>query len=124
MPVFLIFVLIGGILVFSLRNFRFQFDWENLLPSSALVKPIPDQDLEGEIKESFLPLNLELEEIDFSDPRKIIATFSGNLTVVFSKEKNLDFQVDTLQFILWRAKIDGKGPSFIDLRFDKPVLRI
>lgn len=42
--------------------------------------------------------------------------------IVFSSKKNLDSQVSSLQLILSRLTIEGKGFKRLDLRFDKPVI--
>ena len=124
LPIVFIFILFSGFLFINLRDFHFQFDWQWLFSSSELISPIPEDSFEEEIRESLFSIGQELRDLDLSSEKKIIATFSGNLTVLFSKEKDLNFQVASLQFILWRAKIEGKVPYFVDLRFDKPVVKI
>ena len=129
LPVVLIFILLGGILAFNLknfnfRNFNFEFNWSWPSSTPNLIKPIPEENLETEIRKKLFPLRLDIEDLDLTDKRKLVATFSGNLTVIFSKEKDFDFQVTSLQFILWRAKIEGNKPFFVDLRFDKPIVKI
>jgi len=124
LPIVFIFILFSGFLFINLRDFHFQFDWQWLFSSSELISPIPEDSFEEEIRESLFSIGQELRDLDLSSEKKIIATFSGNLTVLFSKEKDLNFQVASLQFILWRAKIEGKAPYFVDLRFDKPVVKI
>ncbi|MFC1727688.1 cell division protein FtsQ/DivIB [Patescibacteria group bacterium] len=49
-------------------------------------------------------------------------TYKGGLIVLFSVDKEATLQLDSLQFILSRLKIEGRQPRNIDLRFDKPVL--
>lgn len=44
--------------------------------------------------------------------------------IVFKLNKNLDIQLASLQLILGQAKIDQEDLEFIDLRFDKPVIRL
>lgn len=51
------------------------------------------------------------------------ATLSGNLYIILNKDEDIPRQVASLQYILNRSKIEGKIPSIIDLRFDKPVLK-
>lgn len=51
------------------------------------------------------------------------ATLSGNLHIFLKKDEEIPKQVASLQYILNRSKIEGKLPSIIDLRFDKPVLK-
>lgn len=43
--------------------------------------------------------------------------------VVFHSSDNIDVQLASLQLILAEAKIDLKKLEFIDLRFDKPIVR-
>lgn len=53
-------------------------------------------------------------------------TFTVNTfpVVVFNLSQNLDAQLASLQLILEQAKIGEEMLEFIDLRFDKPVIRI
>lgn len=44
--------------------------------------------------------------------------------MIFALDKNIDIQLASLQLILKKAKIDEDYIEFIDLRFDKPILRI
>lgn len=49
---------------------------------------------------------------------------TGNTTrVIFKLTDNIDTQIASLQLILDKAKIDNETLEFIDLRFDKPVVR-
>lgn len=123
LPIFFILFLVTGILIFNFKNLSLIFDWRDLFPSSDLIRPIPERSLDEEIREKLIPLRLNLQSLDFSDEKKIMATFSGNLTIVFSKEKDLKSQVTSLQFILWRTKIEGKLPYFVDFRFNKPIIK-
>lgn len=43
--------------------------------------------------------------------------------IIFALEKDIDMQIASLQLILSKAKIDEETIEFIDLRFDKPVVR-
>lgn len=115
--------LLLGLLILGGGFFALYSFGEDFLPKKEVLNPAPEKDYEFEVRESFLPLNLELKELDLSNSRELVATFSGRLTVVFSRLKSLDFQVNTLQFILWRSKIEGKVPRFVDLRYNKPVLK-
>jgi len=59
---------------------------------------------------------------------RIISPFSGevlvkgDVTLLFSLKKEAQIQLDSLQLIFSRSKIEGKTIRKIDLRFDKPVL--
>lgn len=46
-----------------------------------------------------------------------------DITASLSAEKGAIRQVDSLQFILRQSKIDGNLPTFVDLRFEKPVVK-
>jgi len=64
---------------------------------------------------------LEPQVTKIVSPRRIELTLKGGPVVVFSSRKEAEIQLDSLQFIFSRAKIEGKRISKIDLRFDKPV---
>lgn len=53
----------------------------------------------------------------------VLAWLAGGPKAAFSLKKELPSQVGSLQLILSRAKIEGKTPEVIDLRFDKPVVK-
>lgn len=62
------------------------------------------------------------------DPRE--AVISANFLVIFSQPKimfrtdsKVDIQLASLQLILEKAKIDEVRLEFVDLRFDKPIVR-
>jgi len=93
----------------------------------GLIKPtasssLEDQ-LEKELKEFAFKEGLSLKKKPKIEDESVTATFSSNLTCVFNLKKELTSQLASLQFILWRSKIEGKIPSKIDLRFDNPVIR-
>jgi cell division septal protein FtsQ len=54
---------------------------------------------------------------------KVEIWLKDNVRVVMSSEKEIDSQLDSLQLILRRAKIEGEQIKEIDLRFDKPVIK-
>jgi hypothetical protein len=51
-------------------------------------------------------------------------SINSNPRVIFNIEEGLDVQLASLQLILEKAKIDSEVLEFIDLRFDKPIVRI
>jgi cell division septal protein FtsQ len=53
--------------------------------------------------------------------QKITLALKDIPEVIFSAEKGIDNQIDSLQLIFSRAKIEGRKLSRVDLRFDKPV---
>lgn len=54
--------------------------------------------------------------------KEIELWLEGDTQAIVSLEKNLDFQLGSLQLIFSRTKIEGEPPRRIDLRFDKPVI--
>lgn len=62
-----------------------------------------------------------------SDVRIVDDVFLINVTdgskIIFRANTKLDVQIASLQLILEKAKIDESRIEFIDLRFDKPVVR-
>lgn len=93
----------------------------------GLLKPIGEEGIEVEaerrLKELALKEGLTLIDQPKVENTTLMATFSGKLTCLLSLEKDISPQFASLQFILWRSKIEGKMPKRIDLRFDKPVIR-
>ncbi len=74
-------------------------------------------------------LTVELSKSDFTPAsvrivdRDSIAVYNHqDLVAIFSAKKSLNEQVDSLQFVLSKAKIDAAKIAKIDLRFDKPVI--
>jgi len=65
---------------------------------------------------------IESKIIRLISPREIEIWLENNLLVLFNLENDVDSQLDSLQLILSRAKIEGKTVKKIDLRFDKPVI--
>lgn len=53
----------------------------------------------------------------------IIYSDASKLKIIFRLNDQVDIQLASLQLILDKAKIDLKELEFIDLRFDKPVVR-
>lgn len=55
-------------------------------------------------------------------PRQIEVELDDKPLVIFSSLKEADFQLDSLQLIFSRSKIEGRNLKQVDLRFDKPVV--
>ncbi len=56
------------------------------------------------------------------DSRDIAVYSPQDAIAVFSSDKDANLQIDSLQQVLAKAKIDATKISKIDLRFDKPVI--
>lgn len=66
---------------------------------------------------------LEVRRAEISQSRKLTLHLKTGPEVLLSLDRDLKKQVDSLQLILERAKIEGKQIMLIDLRFDKPVIK-
>lgn len=64
----------------------------------------------------------EPREIRLASGRYLEIWFKDNLEVLFSLLKETQIQLDSLQLIFSRAKIEGRKIKKVDLRFDKPVV--
>lgn len=64
------------------------------------------------VKKSWISEDFFIINPDTSDPK-----------IIFRLNDRIDIQLASLQLILTEAKIDLKELTFIDLRFDKPVVR-
>lgn len=67
--------------------------------------------------------NIEARRIEITDSRELTVFLKTGPKVLISLNKNIKEQVDSLQLILERAKIEGKQIELIDLRFDKPIIK-
>lgn len=65
---------------------------------------------------------IEARRLEITDSRELTVFLKTGPKVLISLDKNIKEQVDSLQLILERAKIEGKQIELIDLRFDKPVI--
>ncbi|MBM3205281.1 cell division protein FtsQ [Candidatus Shapirobacteria bacterium] len=77
------------------------------------------------VLKALLGLKMRLAEpkvIRLVSLREIEVWLNGETIVLLNGEKDLSSQLDSLQLILSRSKIEGKQIKKIDLRFDKPVI--
>lgn len=82
----------------------------NNLPASLLIL------------EKLKTFGLNVKSAGIVDENLII--FENNISkIIFRLDFGVDIQVASLQLILEKAKIDSKELEFIDLRFDKPIVR-
>ena len=64
-----------------------------------------------------------LEKLVVAPEERITLLLTEGVIASLSAKKEIYSQVDSLQFILRQSKIEGELPRFIDLRFDKPVVK-
>lgn len=53
----------------------------------------------------------------------LVVKSNPKLQIIFDLKEKVDIQLASLQLILAEAKINSRDPEFIDLRFDKPVVK-
>ena len=68
-------------------------------------------------------MGISVNESFLNDSFFIIKDETSVIKVIFRLKNEVDIQLASLQLILDKAKIDEKELEFIDLRFDKPVVR-
>ena len=105
---------------------------DNLLPlillseefSLNIDQRVPKEEIVEAIKFlTTLRLNLlEPKVAKITSPYSLTVWLRDGKEAVFSLRKEIQIQVDSLQFILSRSKIEGRNIKKIDLRFDKPVV--
>jgi len=59
----------------------------------------------------------------YSESLLLVNTRNNELRIIFSLIEKIDIQLASLQLILNKAKIDKENIEFIDLRFDKPIVK-
>lgn len=116
LPLILISFLVSLLLVKFVKGLNLEL----FLPVRRIINPSVEPTEEEKLRRLFGQFGLKLDGLTLGE-NEHVATLSGNTTVLFSSKKNLKSQVASLQFIISRSKIEGKIPSKIDLRFEKPV---
>lgn len=76
------------------------------------------------ILEKMKTFGIEIEEAKiYSQEILLINPVTQKPRIIFALNKNIDIQLASLQLILARAKIDMEEMEFVDLRFDKPIVK-
>lgn len=75
------------------------------------------------ILEKIKTLGLSIDKSWISDNNFVLYSGTPVSKIIFRLNDGIDIQLASLQLILDKAKIDSKELEFIDLRFDKPVVR-
>lgn len=109
---------------------------KNALPKK-IISPIPQNVLSNNTlnvlseEESLKKLSLILKRnnISFSslseyDKNSFAVKLKSGEEIIFSSQKNLEYQTSSLQVILSRLTIEGKRFSRLDFRFEKPVITL
>lgn len=57
-----------------------------------------------------------------SDSASIVTRLKGAPKVIFSREKNIEWQISSLQSIIRHLTIENKNPSEVDFRYNKTIV--
>ena len=66
--------------------------------------------------------SFEVTEAEMVNSSNINVYLKEGSQIKFSSDKDLSWQVSSLQLILTQAKIEGENLKLVDLRYDKPVV--
>ena len=119
----LILVCVGLFIYFTSSLFT---PIQKLLRASdaTLIVPTVQSYSMNDFEKALNSKNIMFETISMaSGSSDFIAKLKDGPRVYFSQEKNVDFQVNTLQLIIQRLTIDKRKIIAIDLRFDKPIVK-
>lgn len=107
------------------------FNNQTDLPTLHLGRqpPSPGEKINDELTLFALKVTAAIAKSDFAatsvriiDENQVALYARSDQVVIFSAKKDARYQVDSLQLVLSKAKIDGTKIAKIDLRFDKPVI--
>lgn len=68
-------------------------------------------------------LGFEAKSIDIDSPSMIRLNLN-DATVIITVEKDIDSQLNNLERIIKQFKVEGNSFSLLDLRFDKPIIKL
>ncbi len=92
---------------------------ENLALGEKIEKNLINDTLK--ILEKIKSLSLDIMEVEIYSKDSLL--INSMPKIIFLLNDKVDKQIASLQLIYNKAKIDGKTLEFIDLRFDKPVVK-
>jgi|SRR6185369_1725973 len=75
------------------------------------------------IKKSVTDQKMEVSSVKREGSSYVII-LKDNSQIILSSEKDINSQISSLQFILSRLTMEGKLFTQLDLRFDKPVVKL
>lgn len=119
-----LFFAIGlGIVGWFLYNKSLQAGFVSPLAPNYKINSVSSGDKSSQLLSKKLKeKNIEFEKIETKDNLQRVL-LSNKSEVIMSRDKDIDSQLASLQFILARLTMEGKGFKSLDLRFDKPVVR-
>lgn len=93
-------------------------------PQQVFASPYLAQNKFANIEKKLNNAGFEIASAKLS-PNKLLLTIvtKDDLTILFSAEHELDWQIDSLQKITNKLTIENKYPTQIDFRFEKPIVK-
>lgn len=104
-----------------IENIRLEKSFPNKVKISVFGKQSIGERAAQKIYNKLISLNLEIKKVSVSSKNDLLV--EGTYKIYFSLEKNIDFQLASLQLILNKAKIESDKVEYIDLRFERPVIK-
>ena len=91
---------------------------------ATLIVPTVQTSSITDFEKALTRKNIMFETISMaSGSSDFVAKLKDGPRVFFSQEKDVDFQVNTLQLIIQRLTIDKRTVISVDLRYDKPIVK-
>lgn len=100
----------------------FSKDTENLNIPKIFIYKDPNKSF-LQILSKIKTFGINVKDSFINDDFFIVNSENPGPKIIFQLNNRIDIQLASLQLILDKAKIDSGKPEFIDLRFDKPVVR-
>lgn len=125
-----VYVIVGLLLIGAVAGY---FTGQKLFVKTGYLSPL-SQEVAAEasyqddkaislITESLTKQKKEVESVTAEQASYKIVLKDGS-EVILSSQKDLKSQLSSLQFILQRLTMEGKLFTQLDLRFDKPVIKL
>ncbi len=119
-----LFIIVSGVGIYLFVTQRNKPLYISPLASNFHISAPTKKDHDiSEIKKGLSKLSVKIDKIGQSGDDYVV-TLKDKTTVIFSGNKNIETQLSSLQFILTRLTMEGKSAVLLDLRFDKPVIRL
>ncbi|MBI4079206.1 MAG: hypothetical protein HY429_02825 [Candidatus Levybacteria bacterium] len=117
--ILLIILAIGLVIIYKAVFFRLSYI--SPLPLALLEREESRNDRQREFEQLLKQENIPVKSVTKLSDSYLVQLKSG-VEVIFSLAKPLQSQVSSLQLILTKLTIKGKGIAQVDLRFDKPTI--
>lgn len=120
----ILFVSFVAILLFG-TFLIFQMIPATLFGKKLFVSPLPMEKSKSrldEVKQVLRDNNVDFSSVVIASEASFLVVLRGGEDVLLSQKKDLSNQASSLQQIITRLTIEGRRFTFLDFRFDKPVI--